>query len=134
VSKKYRLQKKTQKHIRCSSKLIAGSNIMFRTAFFALALTATPALAAPHYQAEPSAAPATAKFVLKDTVWNCGGASCAAGKTNSRPAIVCASLAREIGVLRSFSANGEALTGADLDKCNARARASADNTIRSASK
>lgn len=94
---------------------------MFRTAFAALALVAAPASAAPHYQAEPAAKPEQARFVAKDVVWRCGDSGCTGARSNSRPAIVCAALAREIGTLRSFSAGGKTLANGDLDKCNARA-------------
>ena len=95
---------------------------MFRAAILAFALTSAPALASSHYQAEPAAKPAQAKFVVKDTLWRCGDAGCAGGQGNSRPAIVCAALAKEVGVLRSFSAGGTALAAEDLAKCNARAK------------
>jgi hypothetical protein len=94
---------------------------MFRTAFAALALIAAPAFAAPHFQAEPAAKPQQTRFVAKDVVWRCGESGCTGAKSNSRSAIVCAALAKEIGPLRSFSAGGEAMTSGDLDKCNARA-------------
>lgn len=85
------------------------------------ALFATPAAAAPYFAAEPAAKPAQAKLVLRDTLWKCGDASCTAGRSSSRPAVVCAVLAREVGSLRSFSVEGVALSPAELEKCNARA-------------
>ena len=94
---------------------------MFRTAFVALAMVSAPALAAPHYQAEPAAKPEQTRFVAKDVVWRCGDSGCSGAKSNSRPAIVCAALAKEIGPLRSFSAGGQALASGELDRCNARA-------------
>ena len=86
-----------------------------------VALAASPASAAPHFQAEPAAKLAAARLVLRDTVWKCGEAGCVAGKSNSRPAVVCAVLARQVGNLRSFSIGGEAMSPAELEKCNARA-------------
>ena len=94
---------------------------MFRAAVLASILLAAPGVAAAHYQAEPVAKPAESKFVLRDTIWTGGEAGCAAGKSNSRPAIVCAVLAGKVGALRSFSAGGEPLDAAQLEKCNARA-------------
>jgi hypothetical protein len=94
---------------------------MFRTALVALALVSAPALATSHYQAEPAAKPSEAKLVLRDTVWKCGDAGCAAAKSNSRPTIVCAVLAKEVGALRSFSAGGKPLAADELEKCNSRA-------------
>jgi hypothetical protein len=96
---------------------------MLRIAFVALAMISAPALAAPHYRAEPAAKPEQARFVAKDVVWRCGESGCSGAKGNSRPAIVCAALAKEIGRLRSFSAGGEELSNGELDKCNARAGA-----------
>lgn len=81
---------------------------------------AGPAFAGPHYQAQPAVAPASAKLVLRDVVWNCGDAGCVAGQSNSRPAIVCAVLAKEVGLIRSFAVAGQALSAEELDKCNAR--------------
>ena len=95
---------------------------MFRTAILALALTATPAVAGRHYHAQPAAKPEAAKLVLRDTIWSCGDSGCAAAtRSNSRPAIVCAVLVKEVGALRSFSAGGRALSAEQLEKCNARA-------------
>jgi hypothetical protein len=94
---------------------------MIRTAALALALVASPAFASSHYHAQPVAKPAAAKLVLRDTVWKCGEAGCVGTKSNSRPATVCAVLAKEVGSLRSFTAFGEPLGAEQLEKCNARA-------------
>ena len=90
-------------------------------AFVALAAAAAPA-AASQYRAEPAAKPPQAKLVVRDTLWQCGDDGCAStSKSNSRPAIVCAVLAKEVGALRSFSAAGRALSAEELEKCNVRA-------------
>jgi hypothetical protein len=94
---------------------------MFRTALAFLALASTPALAG-HYQARPSGLPAVARFVAKDVVWKCGDGGCTAGKSNSRPALVCAALVRQVGRVDSFTAGGETLPADQLEKCNSRAR------------
>jgi hypothetical protein len=93
---------------------------MLRPAILALAFFAAPALAG-HYHAQPAAKPEAARLILRDTIWSCGESGCAAGKSNSRPAIVCEVLAKEVGPLRSFSVDGRALTPQQLEKCNARA-------------
>ena len=82
------------------------------------------ALAGPgaQYRAEPAKAPAAARLIVKDVVWKCGPSGCVAPRGNSRPAIDCSALAHEIGTLRSFSVEGQALDPAALEKCNARAR------------
>jgi hypothetical protein len=76
---------------------------------------------APHYVAEPVTTPAESRIILRDTIWNCGQSACAGTKSNSRPAIVCAVLAKKIGPIRSFQAGGQALAPAALEVCNARA-------------
>ena len=84
---------------------------------------ASPAAAkSPHYQAEPVTAPAAERLVVRDLVWRCGAGGCRAAQGNSRAAVECAALVREVGRLRSFSAGGQALAPAELEKCNARAR------------
>ncbi|HEX9946255.1 MAG TPA: hypothetical protein VGA98_01825 [Allosphingosinicella sp.] len=90
----------------------------------ALAFVSGAAMAAPGagYRAEPARPPASAKLIVKGIVWKCGAAGCSAARGNSRPAIDCSALAREVGTLRSFAADGRALEPAALEKCNARAR------------
>ena len=94
---------------------------MLRIAILALGLLSAPAIANSHYRAQPVAKPAVSKFVASDTIWRCGDAGCVAGKSNSRPKIVCERLVREVGPLASFSVQGEPLDPRDLEKCNARA-------------
>jgi len=94
---------------------------MLKPTIIALALTGSPAHPGPHYHAEPAATPQATKLVLRDTVWKCGDAGCAAGKSNSRPAVVCAVLVKKVGNLKSFAVAGEPLTAEELEKCNARA-------------
>jgi len=78
---------------------------------------------AQHYTAEPVAKPAATRLVVKDVMWTCNDAGrCSGSESNSRPAIVCASLARKVGTLRSFSAAGSAFAADALEKCNARAK------------
>jgi hypothetical protein len=74
------------------------------------------------YRAEPAAPPSAARLIVKDIVWKCGAGGCVASQGNSRPAVDCSALAREIGTLRSFSVGGQPLDSAALGKCNARAR------------
>jgi hypothetical protein len=82
------------------------------------------AFAAPggQYRAEPANPPAAARLIVKDIVWRCGAGGCVAPRSNSRPAIDCSALAHEIGTLRSFTVEGQAIDPAALEKCNARAR------------
>ena len=96
---------------------LAAASIAFLT------LGAAPALAAaPTYRAELAAPTSSTQLIARGQMWKCNGDGCVAGKSNSRPAVACAALAREAGALRSFSVQGRALSAADLQKCNAKAR------------
>jgi hypothetical protein len=75
-----------------------------------------------HYRPSPAAAPAAARLIVRDVVWRCGSAGCVAPRSGSRPAIVCASVARSLGTLRSFSAGSEGFDADALENCNRRAR------------
>ncbi len=71
-----------------------------------------------YYRAELTA-PATAGHTLAGgLVWKCAETACAAPKGTSRPAIVCARLAKEVGQVSAFTANGKALEAEDLARCN----------------
>lgn len=84
---------------------------------------AAPGLASPaQYRAEPAAAPASARVIVRDLVWKCGPAGCVTVQRGSRPAVDCSALAREVGALRSFAVDGSPLAPDALEKCNARAR------------
>lgn len=95
---------------------------MFRTAsaLIIAALAASPALAI-NYSAKPIA-PAGQKIVARDVIWACGPAACQGATNESRPAIVCQSLAKKVGRLESFIANGRAFGSQELDRCNAAAK------------
>ena len=96
---------------------------MLRVAIASVALLSAPAFAAgPYYSAEPVAAPSQQRFVARENVWRCGDAGCTSARSTSRPEIVCATLVRQIGALRSFSADGRAFDAEALQSCNSRAR------------
>jgi hypothetical protein len=67
------------------------------------------------------AEPAASKTVVHGMLVNCDGAACAAAQGTSRPAIVCASIARELGPVTSFRAGDATLDGEALAKCNSKA-------------
>lgn len=91
--------------------------------FFALSLFGGTAFAAgAQYRAEPASPPAAARLVVREIVWKCGAAGCVAPQGNSRAAIDCSALAREVGTLRSFAVGGQPLDSAALGRCNAKAR------------
>ena len=95
---------------------------MLRYAILSIALVSTPAFAS-GFQAETTARPPQSRFIARDSIWRCTDNACvSSNETSTRPAIVCATLVRQVGALRSFSANGRAFGAGELQACNARAR------------
>ena len=92
------------------------------TLAFASVLLPAAASAANYYRAEPTAAPTQTRFVARENVWICNAGVCTSGRSSSRPAIVCATLVREVGTLRTFSVEGRAFAAEELESCNRRAR------------
>jgi len=78
---------------------------------------------AANYMATPVSAPAAGKIVARNLMWNCDGTRCVAQQTGSasRPAIVCAVVAKELGPLSGFSVGDDAFDADALAKCNAKA-------------
>ena len=75
-----------------------------------------------YYGATPVAPSAASRLVVRDTLWKCGESGCeATARSNSRPAIVCQLLAREVGTLAAFRAGTETFDADALAKCNAKA-------------
>ena len=95
---------------------------MFRSilAVTAAALAASPTFAAT-YSGKPIA-PSTQRIIARDIVWNCGPAACQGATDESRPGVLCQSLAKRAGRLESFVVDGQAFGPAELDRCNAAAR------------
>ncbi len=89
-------------------------------ALAAIALTAAQAVAAT-YSAK-TAVPASGRYITRDITWNCGPDACQGSTEESRPAVLCQSLAKRAGRVESFIANGRAFTAAELEKCNASAK------------
>ena len=96
---------------------------MFRTLFAlsATALIAAPAAAAT-YSAKP-ATPLTERFVARDITWACGPDACQGATAESRPVVLCQSLAKRAGRIESFLVDGRAFGADELAKCNSAARA-----------
>ncbi|MFL6722228.1 MAG: CC_3452 family protein [Sphingomonas sp.] len=86
----------------------------------ALAFAAAPALAAT-YSAKLDA-PISERVIARDITWNCGADACQGATAESRPAVICESLAKRAGKLDSFLVDGRAFTAAELDRCNAAAK------------
>ena len=102
---------------------------MLRTALTlsALALLAAPAAAAT-YSGTPVTA-ASGRLIARDIVWNCGPAACQGSTQESRPVVICQSLARRAGRIESFIVDGRAFTSAELERCNASAKPDATKAL-----
>jgi uncharacterized low-complexity protein len=75
-----------------------------------------------YYAATPASAPAKNSLVTRSTIWKCGEGVCVAAKANARDTIVCELVAREVGTLTAFRANGTEFDADALAKCNTKAR------------
>lgn len=75
-----------------------------------------------YYSATPATAPAKASLITRSTVWKCGEGTCTASKADARDVIVCELMAREVGTLTAFRANGTQFDADALAKCNTKAR------------
>ena len=100
---------------------------MIRFASYAATLAASAlfvasAASAGFYDAKPVSAPAKASAITGGVMWKCTDGLCVAPKTTSRDAIVCEQVAKRVGTLASFAANGAAFDEAALAKCNTRAK------------
>ncbi|MCW1383323.1 hypothetical protein OLX02_10855 [Novosphingobium sp. KCTC 2891] len=82
--------------------------------------TATPSHAATGYYSVTLAAPLASpkRFVDGETPWSCTGAECTAPRNTSRPAIVCARVAKKVGAVTRFATPEGEMTAEDLAKCN----------------
>ena len=99
-------------------------------AIAAAALATSPSAAAT-YSAK-LIAPATQRIIARDITWNCGLAACQGATEESRPAVLCQSLAKRAGRIESFIVNGQAFGPAELDRCNTAARNSAKEALANA--
>ncbi|MEP6983594.1 MAG: hypothetical protein ABI853_08115 [Sphingomicrobium sp.] len=89
--------------------------------FSALLLAAAPAVASTY--SATLVTPTNQRMIARNIVWNCGSGACQGATEESRPAVICQSLARHAGKVGSFLADGRAFTPAELDKCNSAAAA-----------
>ena len=102
-----------------------------RSSLFILAAIAS-GLAAPAAASSYSAqlaSPATSKIIARDIVWNCGPAACQGSTNESRPVVLCQSLAKRAGRVDAFLVDGRALAAAELDRCNALAKSAAPEAL-----
>jgi hypothetical protein len=68
------------------------------------------------------AVPATTRFIARDISWNCGTAACQGATEESRPVVLCESLAKRAGRIEAFVVDGRAFTAPELERCNASAK------------
>jgi hypothetical protein len=90
-----------------------------------LALSAIAAITAPAAAATYSAklaVPTTQRIIAGDISWSCGADACQGATLESRPIVLCESLAKRAGKVESFIVDGRAFAASDLDKCNAAAK------------
>ena len=87
----------------------------------AAGLVGAPAAAAT-YAAKP-VVPTSGRVIARDIVWNCGPAACQGATDESRPAVLCQSLAKRAGRIESFIVDGRAFGPAELEHCNTAAKA-----------
>ena len=90
-------------------------------ALSAIAFAAAPAAAATY--SATLAVPVSQRIIARDILWNCGAAACQGATQESRPAVLCQSLAKRAGRVESFLVDGRAFSPAELDRCNASAKA-----------
>ncbi|SEJ37766.1 hypothetical protein SAMN05428950_1012019 [Sphingomonas sp. OV641] len=87
-------------------------------------LAAAGVSAAPRatYVATPVAAPTKNHLITRDTAWQVRDGAYVATNAPVREMIACQLVAQNAGALTSFSVNGEAFDGAELESCNAKAK------------
>ena len=90
--------------------------------FLAALALAAPAFAAT-YSGKPAAPGSQTRLVARSIVWTLSGESYRGQTEESRPLLICQSLAKHAGRLESFTVNGKALAEPELAKCNAAAPA-----------
>ena len=93
----------------------------------AVALSVSPALAA-NYSAK-LVSPTSERFIARDITWACGSDACQGSTQESRPVVLCQSLAKRAGKVQSFLVDGRAFTPAELDQCNAAAKPDAGKSL-----
>jgi hypothetical protein len=86
----------------------------------AFALAAAPA-AASNYTAVPSK-PSAQRVIHKGVIWNCGPDACRASTDESRPAVLCQGLAKRVGRIHAFLADGRRFAASELAHCNLSAK------------
>lgn len=104
---------------------------MFRALLAAsvILVTAGP-VAAASYSAK-LVAPTSQRLIAPDISWLCNADSCQGSTAESRPIVLCESLAKRAGRVDSFVVDGRAFSSAELDKCNAAVRTAPSKALAS---
>jgi len=102
---------------------------MIRSATFliGLAVVAAPAVASSY--SATLATPTTGRLIARDISWRCGADACQGATDESRPLVICQSLAKRAGHVDSFLVDGRAFTPAELERCNAFAKPSPNEAL-----
>jgi hypothetical protein len=87
-----------------------------------LTLSGTAQAQSPTYRAVPASAVAQTNVIADGVMWRCGSEGCVATNATSRPAIVCAQAARQVGKLESFAVGTQTFDAESLAKCNTKAK------------
>jgi hypothetical protein len=95
--------------------------------FSAIVALAGPAAAA-SYSAK-LASPATQRIIARDIIWQCGADACQGSTAESRPVVLCQSLAKKAGKVDTFLVDGRAFSDSELAKCNASAKADSSKAL-----
>ena len=102
---------------------------MVRSASFLIAFLVIAAPAAASDYSASLAAPTSSRFITRDIVWNCGAAACQGATDESRPVVLCESLAKHAGRVESFLVDGRSFTPSELERCNASAKPEAGQPL-----
>jgi len=99
---------------------VLASALMYAGLAFGGATSAAPVAAqsSAYYTATLAMPAQEDRAVAGGIAWVCRDTTCVANKGNSRPLRICRSLAREFGEITGFVADGEALEGEKLARCN----------------
>lgn len=87
------------------------------TIILASGLACAPADAASY--SATLATPMNGQVIASDISWHCGTAACQGSTEESRPLVLCESLARRAGLVENFLVDGRSFTPAELARCNA---------------
>ncbi|HEV2595665.1 MAG TPA: hypothetical protein VGU01_10740 [Sphingomicrobium sp.] len=94
----------------------------------ALLVAVASPVAAASYTAK-LAAPTTQRIIARDITWQCGSDACQGATAESRPVVLCESLAKHAGKVDSFLVDGRAFGEAELATCNASVKAPAAKAL-----